>query len=171
MAFENNWRRQQELRLRPVADKYYSDLFGKEITVNRFEKEDDFILDKEFAMDVKITFSNGLILTGQEKFLSAKYSSFQSVTVEYMQDPKINEPGDWFKLGVQFYFVGYANQTETGFYPWVMLDWTATVLATNNGELEWISNKNKDGHAKASFVYIPMQNIPEYCVIGGSFNG
>lgn len=169
MAFENNWRRQQELRLRPVADKYYSDLFGKEITVNRFEKEDDFILDKEFAMDVRVTFANGLILTGQEKFLSEMYSKYSSVTVEYMQNPKTNETGDWFKLGVQFYFVGYANKTETEFYPWVMLDWAATVLATNKGELSWKSNANGDGHAKASFVYTDMRYIPKHCVIGGCY--
>lgn len=165
MGFEDNWRRKQELRLRPVADRVYQGIFGEDIKIERFERQDDWILDKYFAMDVRITFTNGLILTGQEKFLSHKYSSFASVTVEEYQDPTIKEPGDWFKLAVQFYFVGYANKDETGFYPWVMINWPATVMATVKEELDWYSNGNQDGSARASFKYCYMNQIPSYCLI------
>ena len=165
--FENNWRRKQEVAGRPHADKIYSDIFTA--TANRFENPDNYILDKEFAIDVILTMPNGMIMTGQEKFLSHKYSNFETVTVEYMQNPKTQERGDWFKLGVQFYFVAYYNKGHSAFGKWMLLDWPAVVLATNNKAIHWQQRNNKYDGARASMAFVKMRDIPSNCVIASSF--
>lgn len=161
--FERDPRRKQELRCRPYADKIYRQTFGKDIQIKRFEREDNFLLDKQFAMDVQITLTSGLILTGQEKFLSECYAGYRSVTIEDMQNPTTGEKGDWYKMAVQFYFVGYEN--HIGFKPWELLNWPAVVLATEQNRIVWYSNKNKDGHARANFKFAKMDKIPPDCII------
>lgn len=164
--FENNWRRKQELKLRPVADKIYQEVF-EATNIKRCEPEDDHTLDKEFAIDVTLTLQNMMVLTGQEKFLSHNYASFHSVTVEYMNNPQ--DKGDWFKLACQFYMTGYANETNTAFEPWVILNWPQVVICTNAGLITWIDNANKDGHARASFRYTNMFTIPSSCIVASSW--
>lgn len=166
--FENNSRRKQELAGRPIADKIYHSLFGK-IKIERTEKEDDFTLDKNFAIDVKITLLSGQILLGQEKFLSGEYAKYNSVTVEYYQNPRTREKGDWFKLATQFYFVGYLNEDMTSFKPWVLLDWIQIVLITYKGLMDWIEKDNTKSEAMASFKYINMNKIPDNCIIACSW--
>jgi hypothetical protein len=152
-SFENNWRRKQEIRLRPVADRVYR-----------------HTLDKEFAIDVKLTLDNGQVLTGQEKFLSHRYKNFASVTVEYEQDQDTGEEGDWYRLAVGFYFVGYATEDELDFEPWVLLNWASTVMSTSKGNINWSYNYNQDGSARASFVHYPMRSFPDECVIACSWS-
>ena len=161
--FENNPRRKQEMRGRPIADAIYRSVLGDDINITRFEN--NYILDKEFAIDVQVSLPSGLILLGQEKFLSFERSGFRSVTVEYMQNPVTGEKGDWFKLGVQFYFVGYFTASGNDFYPWIMLHWPAVVLMTHSGSIKWIDQVNKDGKAKASLRYAFMDGLPKICVI------
>lgn len=163
---ERDPRRKQEIRCRPYADKLYKSILGEGISIQRFEHADDFILDKKFAMDVQITTPFGMIMTGQEKFLSAKYAGFKSITIEYMQDPTTNEQGDWFKMAVQFYFVGYEYMDT--FKPWIIIDWTAMVLATLHNEVDWYNNNNQDGRAKANFKYCLMLELPPECIIAAS---
>lgn len=167
--FENNWRRKQEIAGRPVADKIYRSLFGKSTQIERSEKEDDFILDKNFAIDVKIILPSDQILLGQEKFLSHEYAKFNSVTVEYFQNPNTQEPGDWFKLAAQFYFVGYLTENKTAFSPWVLLDWMQVVLKTSEGFIDWKEQGNTKSHAMASFKHINMTKIPQDCIISCSW--
>ena len=165
--FERDPRRRQEIRGRPIADHIYRQVFGEQVGIERMERAQDTILDVRFAIDVQLTLPTGMILTGQEKFLSHKYASFRTVTVEYWQNPQTQEPGDWFHLAPQFYFAGYAAQDS--FDPWVLLDWPQVVLATHAGTLRWEGNQNKDGRARASFRFCRMDTIPDECVIACSF--
>jgi len=165
MSFEQNWRRKQELAGRPLADRIYCATLGDGIKISRMERDDQKVLDIKFAIDVRLTLPSGQILLGQEKFLSHKYASFQSVTVEYFQNPLTKEPGDWFKLAVQFYFVGYLTADGQEFDPWIMLNWPNVVLTTQAGQIPWQDNRNKDGKARASFRYCRMDQFPPECVI------
>lgn len=167
--FDSNWRRKQELKMRPYADKIYRQVFGKDIEINRFERDDSHTLDIVFAIDVQIRLSSGQILLGQEKFLSHKYAGFKSLTVEYEQNPQTNEPGDWFKIATQFYFTGYMTEKEDGFEPWVIANWTTMVIDTNKGAITWTHNRNQDGYARASFVYTNMTQLPSECIISCSW--
>lgn len=166
MNFESNPRRRQEIMGRPIADAIYKGIFGSDLQIDRFESEDEAILDIKFALDVKLTLTTGQILLGQEKFLSERYSKFRSITVEYMQNSA--EQGDWFKLGAQFYFVGYYNRDGNAFEPWIMFNWPNVVMETHYGNIEWEDNKNKDGRAQASFKWCAMGKFPEWCIVASS---
>lgn len=164
-AFENDPRRLQELRGRPIADGIYQTVLGSDIGIARMDRPDSLVLDIEFAIDLKITLPCGLILLGQEKFLSHRYASFETVTIEYEQDQLTHETGDWGHMAAQVYFVGYFNSDETAFSPWVLLNWPATVLATAKQDVPWKQNANKDGRARASFRYCQISKFPPDCII------
>lgn len=165
--FDKDPRRRQELMGRPIADAIYQSVFGKNINITRYEHGDNFILDTKFAVDVELEFPSGLILTGQEKFLSLKYADYNSITVEYMNNEF--ELGNWFNLAAQFYMVGYFTQDYEGFNPWIISNWAAIVWQTLLGNIEWHDNENKDGHAQASFKYCDMRALPQDCIIASSF--
>jgi hypothetical protein len=167
--FNNNWRRKQELKMRPYADIIYRQVFGNDIEIQRFEREDNKTLDIVFAIDVQIRLKNGQILLGQEKYLSHKYANFKSLTVEYEQNPLTHEQGDWFKIAAQFYFTGYITEKEDGFNPWVIANWTTMVIDSNQGSINWTHNHNQDGYARASFVYTNMTQLPNHCIISCSW--
>lgn len=158
--FNNNPRKQQEMRCRPTADKIYREAFGNKIEIIR---DSDIVLDRDFAIDVRIKLNNGMNLLGQEKFLSERFASYGTVTIEYYQNSFTKEQGDWFKIGVQIYLVGYEH--PSGFAPFILLDWTKVTMYSNLNLIKWMHNTNQDGHAKASFVYTKMSEIPNDCII------
>jgi hypothetical protein len=166
-SFENDPRRKQEIKGRQFADEIYRDVFGGEIT--RFEKEDNYLLDRKFAIDVQVTTPVGLVLVGQEKFLSHEYIGFKTITIEYMQDPTIADRGDWFKMAVQFYITSYFNKSGSGFDLWVIADWAQVVIGTLNGNIVWAEQRNKDGKAKANFKHTKMMELPDSCIIAASW--
>ena len=153
-------RKIQELRCRPYADVIYRKVFGDAISIIR---DGDLVLDKEFAIDVRIILKNGMNLLWQEKFLSKKYAGFGSVTVEYYQNQWTKERGDWFRMGVQLYFVGY--EADEGFRPFVLLDWARVTIDSCRDVIHWIHNTNNDGRARASFAYTPIRDLPSDCII------
>lgn len=166
--FDKDPRRQQELAMRPHADTIYAKVFG--ITtgnIHRHDSPDDerHLLDRLHAIDVTVTLPSGMVINGQEKFLSHEYLKYKSLTVEYYQNPKTKERGDWFNLAAQFYMVGYANADGTGFATWSIINWPSLVMATHNGAVVWQDNDNKNGKARASFRYISFDKIPQACVI------
>ena len=167
--FDTTPRKKQELLGRPIADNLYRNIFGNCINILRFDKTDNAILDKHFAIDVQIVLQSGLILTGQEKFLSHRYASFKSITVEYEQNQYNHNHGDWFRLASQFYLVGYFTKDNLQFNPWVLLDWMQVVIATNKNLIQWMRGVNKDGHATASFTYCSMDDLPKDCIIAASW--
>ena len=168
LGFEKDPRRQQEIRLRPVADRLYRKVFGEGTIICRFDRDADLVLDKQFAIDVQIGLPGGMLLLGQEKFLSYKFAKYATVTVEYEQNQHTGERGDWFRLSSQFYFVGYAANDERSFDPWILLNWPAVVIATHTGKLLWGTHVNRDGRALASFKYCRMADIPVNCIIATS---
>jgi hypothetical protein len=164
--FEQDPRRKQELKGRPIADEIYHSFWGADIEIQRRERTEAYILDREFAVDVEIKLPTGHILLGQEKFLSSRYASKATVTVEYEQNQYTGEKGDWFRLAAQFYFVGYFTPDGRYFRPWILLDWPAVVLATLQGRLAWQDGYNHD--TLASFKHIRMAELGEAqgCVWG-----
>ena len=166
--FDKDPRRKQELRMRPVADRIYKQILGSDIEISRVEKEDEAILDREYAIDVQLKLPCGMILLGQEKFLSYEYRDFGTVTVEFHQNQHTEEPGDWFKLAPQFYFVGYCTKDNEDFFPWILLNWPCVVLATHKNFLHWRQNRNRDGYARASFAWVKMNEFPASCIIAKS---
>lgn len=156
------------MKSRPAADRLYNKVFGDmfgSVEVNRFEHDDDFILDQEYGIDVIFKLPNGQVLTGQEKFLSPEQARFASMTVEYEQNQHTGEKGDWYKLACQIYFCGYINHDHTKFHPWVIVNWPKIVLLTQGDKINWNYQVNKNGRARASFYWTKIAQLPDEAVI------
>jgi len=166
-SFDADWRRQQEIRMRPYADIIYQSVWGNNIVIQRCDGDssDTAILDRCLGIDVQIRFPCGMVLLGQEKFLSNRYRHWSSVTVEYEQNQWTHEPGNWYKLACQFYMVVYINDLENGFDPWIILDWTKVVIETHVGRIGWHLKYNNHDGARASFRYAHFSAFPPSCVI------
>jgi len=98
--------------------------------------------------------------TMQEKFL---FTDFNTVTVEHCQDWLTLEPGDWFNLKAQYYFVGYDPDKRNGqLAPWVLLDWAQLQRATAQGRVPWRlrGNHRENVGARASFLYVDIDKVP-----------
>jgi len=105
--FNSNPRRQQEIITRPIWVFLLKQCYPSIIDVSfDISKE----LDKERGIDLSCQFDNGMVIYGQTKTLSYNQSRFASVTVEYMNNPRVNEEGDWFSLGCQIYCCGYCSK-------------------------------------------------------------
>lgn len=124
--------------------------------------------DAQLGIDVLLNFSSGLQSTMQEKFLTTG-DRYSTITVEYYQNWRTEEPGDWFKLRVDYYFVGYHQRGATAFDKWILLDWPAVKRATSRNLIPWQENKNTRDGARASFRYANFWDIPKDCVIDGAW--
>lgn len=164
-SFDNNPRAQQERLMRPYADALYRKILPGYHSIKRYNGN---VFDRKFAIDGHIIFTTGQILTIQEKFLSRDKAIYQSLSVEYMQNPETQEPGDWFNAACQLYFVGYINETGDGFAPWALVDYTRLTIETLRGRVGWHLRSNQDGHARASFRYAHFDGMPPECILARS---
>lgn len=166
------WRFAESQPLQPVANQLYRDTFmraGLMLLPGDEEnptsgQEFDAGYDKQLGIDVFLRFASGMQATLQEKFLTTG-DRFTTVTVEYYQDWRIQEPGDWFKMRCDYYFVGYHQRGVHRFDKWILLDWPAIQRATTQGRISWQEMPNMRDNARASFKYTAFDDIPDECVI------
>lgn len=124
--------------------------------------------DKYFGVDVILNHQSGMTSTLQEKIL---FTTYQTVTVEYMNDPISGEQGDWFSLRVDYYFVGYdRTKTAESIQDWILLDWRKVKELTGAGKIDWKEQYNGKDGARASFKWVHFKDIPEICIVASSFN-
>lgn len=123
--------------------------------------------DYQLGIDLIIRPQNQGECTLQEKFL---FTDFYTVTIEHCQDWLTLEPGDWFKLKAQYYFVGYDSLRQLLLKPWVLLDWGRLQRATAQGRIPWRlrSNDREKVGAKASFMYVKMDSLPPDVLVASS---
>ncbi len=162
--------------LQPAANTIYRAAFnGQGLQLVGGEADQDCALDEftagydsKLGIDVLLNFTSGMQATLQEKFLTTG-TTFTTVTIEYYQNWRTEEPGDWFKLRADYYFVGYYTKGAQQFDKWILLDWPAVKRATSRDLITWQENKNMRDGARASFRYANFWDIPEECVIGGEW--
>ena len=165
------WRFAESLPLQPIANRLYRETFaGAGLTLLPGEQEtrstgDEFNAgyDKQLGIDVFLRFASGMRATLQEKFLTTG-DRFTTVTVEYYQDWRTQEPGDWFALRCDYYFVGYHQRGIHRFDKWILLDWPAIQRATAQGHIPWQERNNMNDNARASFRFVAFDDIPDRCV-------
>jgi len=106
--------------------------------------------------------------TLQEKFLF--FTGVPTVTIEHCQDWRTLEPGDWYKLKAQYYFVGYDPYRRGYFDPWVLLNWAALQQASAQGRIPWrlTDNNIERVGAKASFMYVRLCELPQSVIVASS---
>lgn len=176
-AGRGSWRFRDSEKLHIVANDIYRSIFDElqsplelgykkeNCTIDQFKAGYDYLL----GIDTILRTIGGQRLTMQEKFLFTKYNT---VTVEYMQNPQIGEEGDWYKLSCQLYFVGYDYpKTLRRFSSYILLDWPAVVIETQRGNIPWKTRSNTRDGARASFKYVKFNEIPSNCCIyrGGNW--
>lgn len=164
------WRFERSESLHPKANDIYRRLFEiKNMPLmpgveQVFCTKEEFMagFDYQLGIDVILKFESGFQKTLQEKLLN---TTFYTVTVEYFQDWKTEEQGDWFNLKCQYYFVGYAPNGSEGITRWQLLNWPQLQEATEQGRVRWWDNINKTDGARASFRYAYFDSIPEDCIV------
>lgn len=120
-------------------------------------------LDWQLGIDLFLGLAHGGTASVQEKFL---FTTFDTITVEYMQDPEQKKEGDWFNMQCQYYFVAYDYPPEDGlFETWALLDWPRVQRATAQGRIAWFDRINGKDGAQASFKYTDMNRLPDDVVV------
>ena len=158
----------QSMNMRPACDRVLCHVFG--ITpdrIERFDKSGDLmILDREFAIDMRIHLMNGSQLTGQEKALSHKFHKFRTFTMEFYQNSETKEEGEFFKIASQFYLSGYSDESGVEFIEWKVIDLLQFIMwLRQRGLSELEKHTRPAGGSRASFFYIKYDEIPEEFII------
>ena len=156
----------------PVANELYrtifnelgSPLFPGEEIIDCTKDEFNAGYDYQLGIDVILRPYGQGESTMQEKFLLTTYNT---VTVEHCQDWMALEPGDWFKLKAQYYFVGYDARRCLQLNPWVLLDWVRLQRATAQGRVPWRlrGNLRERVGARASFMFVDFDQLPAGVIV------
>lgn len=151
-------------KMRPAAVRIYQRIFP-DCRVEDLREEGGrvHVLDKEFGIDTLIHFSSDQWVSVQEKYRKNDAIRYLDFTQEYKN--AVGTPhesnGEWFKLGAQLYFYGWANKAETDFEKWVILDIPKMkLLVEEAGGLDKIGSlrQNRE-HGRASFYCIPIKKL------------
>lgn len=165
MTFEETPEYKQSLRMRPACDGVLCKVFG--ITsdkIERFSKASElFVLDKEFAIDLRVRLNNGSQLTGQEKALSYKfYHRFRTFTMEFWQNRETKERGEFFKIASQFYLHGYSDESDVEFIEWKVIDILKMIDWLKSCGIDRLAARTKPAAgSRAAFLPIPYDKIPK----------
>lgn len=172
-SFRNLGTERFRLKMRPCAELIYHDLFpGCRVDDLRKDGLAVHVLDKEFGIDTLVTMPSGQWLSVQEKYRRNKYLSERQLMIrppypDFTQEYKNaagtehEADGEWFRLGAQVYFYGWANERENGFEKWVLIDIAQyKLLVEENGGIERFGVlKRNRAHGRASFYAIPVNRL------------
>jgi hypothetical protein len=170
-----DWRFIEAQKYWPVANALYRRIFadlqmsllaGEEI-IECTKQEFQSGYDYQLGIDVILRPQSQGESTMQEKFL---FTDFYTVTVEHCQDWLNLEPGDWYKLKAQYYFVGYATKGSLQFNRWILLDWPRLQRATAQRRIQWQLRSNLKDRAQASFMYVKFKGIPPDVVVAPDYS-
>jgi len=151
-------------RMKPAALSIYRQVFPEcHVEDLREQGVRVHVLDKEFGIDALVHLTDGQWISLQEKYRRNAALKFLDFTQEYMN--AVGTPGEslgeWFKLGAQLYFYGWANASETAFEKWAIIDIVKyKMLVESMGGLGAIGTLKKNWkHGRASFYAIPIQAL------------
>ena len=150
--------------MKPAALSIYRRVFpGSRIEDLRETGVNVHILDQEFGIDALLHLSSGQWISIQEKYRRYRYLRYADFTMEYMNavGTPFEGPGEWFKLGAQLYFYGWANETETDFEKWAIINIPEfKALVERKGGLEKMGSLKQNSRAgRASFYAIKMKDL------------
>ncbi len=156
--------REFEQKLRPAAQRIYEGIFdGCNV---EFAQDDERLrqLDESFGIDAVLRLKSGQIITAQQKFRRhenlVRYGDF---TQEFRNAAgrEHEAKGEWFYLAAQLYFYAWANEDETDFAAWVLLDVVRyKLLVEGRGGLEKVGKlRHNQAHGRANFYAIPLETL------------
>lgn len=152
------------LKMKPFAEQIYKALIpNSTIQDLREDGVKVHILDKEFGVDSLWCFPSGQWLSIQEKYRKHNALRYGDFTQEYKNGAGTiyESDGEWFKLGAHLYFYGWANESETGFEKWIILNIAKYKMLVNKlGGIDKIGKLcNNYKHGRASFYSIKLETI------------
>lgn len=166
-SFEDTPEFRQSILMRPACNRVLCEVFRVgEDKIIRFEKPDGpHVLDQEFAIDLKVLLPCGGQVSGQEKALSFKFYKYRTFTIEFWQNWRTKEPGEWFKIASQFYLSGYSDSSGVEFLEWKIISMLELLTWLRGYSIEALSGKcKKSGGSRATFLPIPYDKLPKNCV-------
>lgn len=150
--------------MRPYALSIYQRIFpGCYLEDLREQGVRVHVLDREFGIDSLIHLPSAQWISIQEKyrtFDNLKYGDFTQEYKNAVGTPYESE-GEWFKLGAQLYFYGWANRQEDGFAKWLLLDIARyKCLVERLGGLDKVGTIRQNcRYGRASFYAIPIEKL------------
>jgi len=165
--FEQTPEYQQMLRMQPACNRIIGEAFDSPLaSIERFAGQPMFVLDKEFAIDVRVKLANGTVITGQEKSLSYKFHKFRTFTVEFWQNRFTREPGEFFKIASQFYLHGYSDDTGVDWEEYYIIDVLRLMLWLKKTSINTLAAKTRPAAgSNAAFLPIPYDDLPVGAVL------
>jgi hypothetical protein len=173
MSVNNNFYKtkewQQSSNMRDACNrvlKYVFDVDDINADIHRYENEDGsaHVLDKEFAIDLKVRVKNNMWLTGQEKALSHKYYRHRTFTIEFYQNRHTKEPGEFFNIASQFYLTGYSDKSGHRFIEWKIIKMFDFMLWQCQYSIDTLEKMAKSSTSNANFLPIKYDIIPKDCI-------
>jgi hypothetical protein len=143
---------------RPAIDNIYKSTWPRYDTIKRSDGKLD--IDRYYHVDA-ILESSTLALPKiiiQEKALRAKYSNYNTLTMEYMQDRHEGIKGEFFNLCAQYYFSGYINDFYDGFIKYIIINIPEFMRQYSDVKIPF-DIKSTD-HSNASFICFKYSSIP-----------
>jgi predicted Zn-ribbon and HTH transcriptional regulator len=123
---------------------------------------DVHILDQQFAIDSMLRFPDGSFFTLQEKYRKNTELKFGDFTQTHMKayGTPYEAKGEWFHLAAQLYFYGWANEDETDFEDYLLLDVVRyKLLVLEAGGLDRIGEWRQNPGGGASFFGICVEEL------------
>ena len=154
-----------EENMHQFINEIYENTFNNIKSIYRSDRNNENktfdILDKDLGIDTIIIFENESKISFQEKSLRDKKKNFQQITLEYFNDPKTNDTGEWFKIIAQFYFFGYVNKEKNGYSQFFIINNALLKIALNDLSQENLNQYLQQNYPpnKANFFAIPFHLI------------
>ncbi len=156
----------RSIAMRPACDKVLCKVFNVEPqAIERIPRDSKlFVLDQEFAIDLRIRLNSGAQITAQEKTLSYEQHHWRTFTTEFLQNTRTNEKGEFFKIASQLYLHGYSDESGSEFIEWHIFDMLKLMVWLGSKSYELLDKNTKyAGPSNASFINIKYDMIPPEC--------
>lgn len=172
----SNWEYKNfEEKMTTHIDTIYNSLFSNVDDIERSNNENfkkgtpQSIMDQYLGIDTTLHFNNGSIITIQEKTRKAKWIETDEFTFEYYNNKDTGLQGEWFHMGAQIYFYGFANEEETDYHHYYILDIAMLRLWLSKYSTKQLKEKfeyhRNNGYDNADFFAIKFSDIPKKCFL------
>ena len=154
-----------DARITPLKDALWHELIPQVRTVERSKGD---ILDQTYHIDAALVLGNGSRLTVQEKFRRSDAMRYDNITVEYYQDYRTRERGEFFQLCSQLYLYGVVSQDESRVERLILIrvaDWMLSMADMTEAEIRRKWQVCNDDRSRASFLAIPVKQIDPQCIV------
>lgn len=171
MSYKNHWISNQQFCLSsyPAIDKIYKKVYPEYLKIIREKDGIGVTTDKDRLDHIDTTIKTIFdeTFTTQEKIRRPKYKRYQSLCLEYWQNIKTKEKGEYFDCKADYFLYGYLSEDKDTLTQWIILDWQKLKDWISTLEIDFYLLSTK--HSKCGFLAIPFNEIPEHLITFKNF--